>query len=81
MSNELRTAVEPAVADIVGPVPRAAAVAPVSEDSRVAVEVRQLVEHGDMEAARELYSELGFEEIPPYYHNPIPGAHYLRAQL
>jgi putative acetyltransferase len=35
----------------------------------------------DMEAARALYEELGFREIPPYYHNPIAGAHYLRAQL
>lgn len=35
----------------------------------------------DMEAARALYDELGFEDIPPYYHNPIPGAHYLRATL
>ncbi len=35
----------------------------------------------DMEAARALYDELGFEDIPPYYHNPIAGAHYLRASL
>ncbi len=35
----------------------------------------------DMEAARGLYVQLGFEEIPPYYYNPIPGAHYLKAQL
>jgi putative acetyltransferase len=35
----------------------------------------------DMEAARSLYAALGFEEIPPYYFNPIPGAHYLKAQL
>ncbi|HEX5687751.1 MAG TPA: GNAT family N-acetyltransferase [Ideonella sp.] len=35
----------------------------------------------DMEAARELYSSLGFETIPPYYYNPIPGAHYLKADL
>ena len=35
----------------------------------------------DMEAARALYEDLGFEEVPPYYHNPIPGAHYLKAQL
>ncbi len=35
----------------------------------------------DMEAARELYSSLGYEEIPPYYFNPIPGAHYLKADL
>jgi putative acetyltransferase len=35
----------------------------------------------DMEAARGLYGALGFEEIPPYYFNPIPGAHYLKADL
>jgi putative acetyltransferase len=35
----------------------------------------------DMEAARGLYASLGFEEIPPYYFNPIPGAHYLKATL
>ena len=35
----------------------------------------------DMEAARALYEELGFVEIPPYYHNPIAGAHYLMARL
>ncbi len=35
----------------------------------------------DMEAARGLYTTLGFEEIPPYYFNPIPGAHYLKADL
>ena len=33
----------------------------------------------DMEAARALYTELGFGEIPPYYHNPVAGAHYLKA--
>lgn len=35
----------------------------------------------DMEAARALYGDLGFEEIPPYYHSPIPGSHYLKAVL
>jgi putative acetyltransferase len=35
----------------------------------------------DMEAARELYASLGFEETAPYYYNPIPGAHYLRVAL
>lgn len=35
----------------------------------------------DMEAARALYLELGFQEVPPYYHNPIAGAHYLKADL
>lgn len=35
----------------------------------------------EMESARELYATLGFEEVAPYYYNPIPGAHYLKAQL
>ncbi|MBT9507866.1 GNAT family N-acetyltransferase [Rhodoferax sp.] len=35
----------------------------------------------DMESARALYEELGFSEIPPYYHNPIEGAHYLKVDL
>ncbi len=35
----------------------------------------------DMEAARGLYASLGFEEIPPYYFNPLAGAHYLKVEL
>ncbi|MES2978952.1 MAG: GNAT family N-acetyltransferase [Pseudomonadota bacterium] len=35
----------------------------------------------EMESARALYVELGFNEVPPYYHNPIAGAHYLKADL
>jgi putative acetyltransferase len=35
----------------------------------------------EMEAARGLYASLGFEEIPPYYFNPIAGAHYLKVDL
>ena len=35
----------------------------------------------DMETARGLYASLGFEAIAPYYFNPIPGAHYLKASL
>jgi putative acetyltransferase len=35
----------------------------------------------DMEAARALYEDLGFQAIDPYYHNPIAGAHYLKADL
>lgn len=35
----------------------------------------------DMEAARNLYQSLGFVEVPPYYFNPLPGAHYLKADL
>lgn len=35
----------------------------------------------DMETARALYEDLGFVEIPPYYHNPHAGAHYLKVDV
>ncbi len=35
----------------------------------------------DMQAARALYQDLGFEEIPPYYPSPVRGTHYLRVEL
>lgn len=35
----------------------------------------------DMESARALYAELGFVDIPPYYYNPVSGAHYLKVDL
>lgn len=35
----------------------------------------------DMESARALYEDLGFQEIPPYYHNPHAGAHYLKVDI
>jgi putative acetyltransferase len=35
----------------------------------------------DMEAARALYQDCGFIEVAPYYHNPLPGAHYLKVEL
>ena len=35
----------------------------------------------EMETARALYEDLGFEEVAPYYHNPLPGAHDLRVML
>lgn len=34
-----------------------------------------------MESARALYADLGFQEIPPYYHNPVEGSHYLKADI
>lgn len=34
-----------------------------------------------MESARALYADLGFEQIPPYYHNPIAGSHYLKVDI
>jgi len=35
----------------------------------------------EMESARALYQDLAFKEIPPYYHNPIAGAHYLKVDF
>ena len=35
----------------------------------------------DMEAARELYQDCGFVVVAPYYHNPLPAAHYLKVEL
>ncbi len=35
----------------------------------------------DMESARALYEDLGFVDVPPYYHNPIAGSHYLKVDL
>ncbi len=35
----------------------------------------------EMETARALYEDLGFGEVPPYYHNPFAGAHYLKVDL
>ncbi|MDH3315604.1 MAG: GNAT family N-acetyltransferase [Gammaproteobacteria bacterium] len=34
-----------------------------------------------MGAARELYADLGFREIAPYYHNPIEGTGYMELVL
>lgn len=34
-----------------------------------------------MDAALTLYRAMGFRDIPPYRHNPIPGAVYLEAEL
>lgn len=34
-----------------------------------------------MESARALYADLGFQEIPPYYHNPLEGSHYLKVDI
>jgi len=49
------------------------------DDERILQEFLDTLD--EMESARELYASLGFEEVAPYYYNPIPGAHYLKAPL
>ena len=61
MSGDPRTTFEPNAGDAgnePGPSRRGPAAAPVSDDTRVAVEVRTLVENGEMEQARERFGEL-----------------------
>ena len=60
---------------------RALAQALLDEARRTGYSVMLLDTLDEMEAAREMYTSLGFEEIPPYYFNPIAGAHYLKAVL
>ena len=60
---------------------RVLAEALLDEARRAGYSVMLLDTLNEMESARELYARLGFEEIAPYYFNPIPGAHYLKVSL
>jgi GNAT superfamily N-acetyltransferase len=60
---------------------RALAEALLDEARRAGYSVMLLDTLDDMESARELYASLGFEEVAPYYFNPIAGAHYLKSDL
>ncbi|HEY9238861.1 MAG TPA: GNAT family N-acetyltransferase, partial [Burkholderiaceae bacterium] len=60
---------------------RTLAEALLDEARRAGYSVMLLDTLDEMESARELYASLGFEECAPYYFNPIPGAHYLKADL
>ena len=60
---------------------RVLAEALLDEARRAGYSVMLLDTLDEMESARELYASLGFEECAPYYFNPIPGAHYLKAVL
>jgi ribosomal protein S18 acetylase RimI-like enzyme len=35
----------------------------------------------NMAAAQELYRSLGFRDVPPYRHNPMPGASFMELTL
>ena len=60
---------------------RTLAEALLDEARRAGYSVMLLDTLDEMEAARALYASLGFEATPPYYFNPIAGAHYLKADL
>jgi putative acetyltransferase len=60
---------------------RVLAEALLDEARRAGYSVMLLDTLDEMESARELYATLGFTEVAPYYFNPIPGAHYLKADL
>lgn len=60
---------------------RSIALALLDEARRAGYSAMLLDTLDEMETARELYASLGFAEIPPYYFNPIAGAHYLKAEL
>ncbi len=60
---------------------RVLAEALLDEARRAGYSVMLLDTLDEMESARQLYATLGFEEVAPYYFNPIPGAHYLKADL
>jgi GNAT superfamily N-acetyltransferase len=60
---------------------RVLAEALLDEARRAGYSVMLLDTLNEMESARELYARLGFEEVAPYYFNPIPGAHYLKVDL
>jgi putative acetyltransferase len=60
---------------------RALAQALLDEARRAGYSAMLLDTLDDMEAARGLYASLGFQTIPPFYFNPLPGAHYLKAAL
>jgi RNA polymerase sigma-70 factor (ECF subfamily) len=62
MSGDLRPLRDDASAEASAPggavSPRLAPASALSDDSRLAIEIRSLVEHGDMDAARERFAEL-----------------------
>lgn len=53
----------------------------ISEASEAGYQRMRLDTLPSMAGARSLYQSLGFREIPPYRHNPIPGTAFLELAL
>ena len=60
---------------------RALSVAIIDEARKIGYSLMRLDTVPLMKAARVLYESLGFEEIPPYRHNPIEGAVFMELAL
>ena len=48
---------------------------------RIGYDAMRLDTLGRLVEANGLYTSMGFREIPPYYHNPEPGAVYFERAL